>query len=487
MHTAESNFLPCRTKIVCTLGPASDKPEIIRRMIQSGMAVARVNFSHGTEDENASLIRLCRQVADQIGAVVGVLADLQGPKLRIGTFAEGRVLLERGQAFTLSAHACVGDEARVHVPHPEVLEAIEVGSTILLGDGDIELVAVAKQNLDVMCRVEVGGTLSSHKGIVLPGCHLPVSPITKKDCNDLRVALRENVDWIALSFVEEASDVERLRALIAKEGKDTPVVAKIERQRAIKEFDAILATADAIMVARGDLGLEVPAEEVPIYQKELINKCRLAGKPVITATQMLESMLNNPRPTRAEASDVANAILDGTDAVMLSGETAVGRYPVESVRMMRRIARVAEAHLPHRQWRYQALQGSATTVTEAISQATYEIAGVLGAQAILAATMSGWTARMVAKHRPSAPVIGVTPSRDVVGRLTLAWGVVPLLVPSYDTTDDMTCGALKIALQKGLVQPDDLVVVTAGVPVGGHGRTNMIRVHHAAELLEAAP
>lgn len=478
--------LRCRTKIVCTLGPACEERTIIRDMIEAGMAVARINFSHGTYEEHGRRISLCRAIAQELGVTIGILADLQGPKFRIGSFAEGRVNLRIGQDFTLTLESIPGNKTRVHVPHPEVLAAVSRGSHILLGDGDIELVATDTHETEVHCQVVVGGVLASHKGITVPGVHVHVPAITNKDRADLAFALEQSVDFVAMSFVQEAKDVDSLRHLIQERGEDTPIIAKIERSHALDEFDDILASADGIMVARGDLGLEVPAEEVPIHQKMLISKSRAAGKPVITATQMLESMMANPRPTRAEASDVANAILDGSDAVMLSGETAAGKYPVAAVRMMQRIAQVTEEHLPYREWAHQMYVLASGSVTEAITQATSEISTDLGARAIIAATMSGWTARMVAKTRPRAPIIAVTPSQEVLGRLSLVWGVAPLLVPHYDSTDAMTVGGVAAARQRGLVQDEDLVVLTAGVPLGGPGRTNMIRVHRVGEVTQLA-
>lgn len=475
--------LRCRTKIVCTLGPSTDAPGVVEQMVEEGMAVARINFSHGTAEENARRIRQARQAAARYAMPIGILADLQGPKLRVGSFRQGKVDLTVGQEFQLLYQPAEGDATRVHVPHPEVLDAIAEGARILLGDGDIELVARHRTAEGIVCEVVVGGSLASRKGITVPGVrvHLPV--VTEKDRADLLVALREKADYVAISFVQEAGDIEVLRRIMHEAGAEVPIVAKIERRSAIEGFDPVLEAADAIMVARGDLGLEVPAEEVPVYQKMLIARSRAAGKPVITATQMLESMMTNPRPTRAEASDVANAIVDGTDAVMLSGETAAGRYPVAAVRMMRRIASFTEANLANRQ-PPRSPADAPSSVTEAISQATCHIAQQVGARAIVAATMSGWTARMVAKERPEVPIVAVTPSPEVVGRLTLVWGVAPVLVQTYESTDAVTSASLEVAQLLNLVKKDDLVVLTAGMPLGGPGRTNMIRVHRPFEVIQ---
>jgi len=482
----EPQLLPClpsRTKIVCTLGPSSQDEPTIRKMIQAGMAVARINLSHDTLVRNAERIALCRTIALDLGVTVGIIADLQGPKFRIGSFAAGRVELQPGQAFSLLSEPVSGDATSVHLPHPEILEAVVPGCRILLGDGDIELLAEQVSADGVRCRVVVGGFLASGKGITLPCLHIRMPAITEKDRADLVFALEQQVDYVALSFVQEPADIEQLRSLMQAQGRSVPIIAKIERKGAIERFEAVLEAADAIMVARGDLGLEVPAEEVPIYQKRLISLTRAAGKPVITATQMLESMMTNPRPTRAEASDVANAIMDGSDAVMLSGETAAGKYPVAAVQMMSRIARVTERHLPYREWAQQTALLASGSVTEAITQACTEIATELGAKAIIAATSSGWTARMVAKNRPQAPIISVTPDGAVVGQLALVWGVAPLLVPSYSSTDEMTHRALELARARELLLDGDLVVLTAGVPLGLPGHTNMIQVHRVGECL----
>lgn len=454
-------------------------------MVEAGMAVARVNFSHGLPEENARRIRAVREAAKRYNMPIGVLADLQGPKFRIGTFSGGRADLAVGQPFWLRYDVVEGDDNQVHVPHEAMLDAVTEGAHILLGDGDIELVARRRYPEGILCEVVAGGSLASRKGITVPGVRLDLPILTDKDRADLIVALREKVDFVALSFVQSAEDVAFLRALMKKEGLVVPIVAKIERRSAVVELDAILEETDTIMVARGDLGLEMPVEEVPMVQKSIIARARAAGKPVITATQMLESMMSNPRPTRAETSDVANAILDGTDAVMLSGETAAGRYPVEAVRVMRRVAKYTESKLL-RENMPKAASGHAPTVTEAISEATCRIAHEVGARAIVAATMSGWTARMVGKEHPEVPIVAVTPRPEVVGQLSLVWGVIPILVDSYNSSDAVTAASLDAAEQLGLVGPDDLVVLTAGMPLGGPGRTNILRVHRPREFPPAS-
>jgi len=469
--------MPRRTKIVATLGPACDAPGVLLGLMRAGMDVARINFSHGTPADHARRIAQTRQLATAEGRVVAILADLQGPKLRIGEIAAGRALLIAGQDFTLTGRPVAGDASAVHLPHPELLASLRAGDRLLLDDGLIELRVEQTDGLDVVCQVVAGGELLPHKGISAPRAGLNMPAITAKDRADLAFALTQDVDFVAQSFVRSAADVAALRALIVAAGKDTPIIAKIEKPEALDHIDAILSEADGVMVARGDLGVEMPAEEVPLQQKRIIELARQAARPVITATQMLESMIQNPRPTRAEASDVANAILDGTDAVMLSAETALGRYPVEAVQMMARIAAATEPALSYRMHMTQAVQMPIQGPTDAITQATCEIAFELGAKAILPSTMSGYTARMISRHRPATPILVITPSERVQRRLALVWGVQPLLVPEYTDTDSMIALAERAVAQAGLARAGDLVIITAGVPQGGPGKTNMLKVH----------
>ncbi|MBN1889162.1 MAG: pyruvate kinase [Thermoflexales bacterium] len=467
------------TKIVCTLGPATDAPEVLAAMMRAGMNVARINFSHGTHAEHARRIALVRQVADQEGIILAIMGDLQGPKLRVGDIAGGGVDLEPGSHLILTTRQVPGDSQAVHLPHPELAYDLEVGQRLLLDDGQLELRVESKDGADLNCRVLIGGRLGSHKGISVPDTALSLSSLTEKDRVDVRFAVEQAVDYLALSFVRSAQDVLELRALLRplldELQADIPVVAKIEKRQALEDFDDILAASDAIMVARGDLGVETPPEELPIHQKRIIKACNDAGKPVITATQMLQSMIDYPRPTRAEASDVANAILDGTDAVMLSGETAVGKYPLEAVRMMARIAANTEAHLACRV--HSARLEKATDPTEAIAQATVEIAVELGAKVIVTSTMSGYSARMVARYRPGPPVLATTPDPAVQRRMALVWGVRPWLVSEYGTTDEMIEKAVRAVKQAGLAAEGDVIVLTAGIPVGGSGLTNFLKIH----------
>jgi len=450
------------------------------------MDVARINFSHGDHATHAQSIATLRQVAGQEGRLVAVMADLQGPKLRVGEIEGGVIELREEDVVTLTSRPRPGATDEIPVPHPKLLRDLQAGQAVLLDDGRLELVVVQPGEGYLKCRVVTGGQLASRKGINVPGATLRFSALTPKDRDDAVFALEQEVDFLALSFIRRAADVRELRQLL--QGKTTGasaaatvvIIAKIEKPEALLGFDAILAEADGIMVARGDLGVETPAEEVPFHQKHIIRTCTQAGKPVITATQMLQTMMEYPRPTRAEASDVANAILDGTDAVMLSGETAVGRYPVEAAETMATICANAEAHLPHGRL----LHGeshSHETITEAISCAAVEIASEVGARAIVTATMSGRTARMVARHRPSVPVVAVTPSRTALYRLTLVWGVVPVQVAEFRTTDDMVKVMVRAAREKGLVAWGDPVVLTAGIPFGSGGETNMLKVHVVGE------
>ncbi len=475
-----------QTKIVCTIGPATAHEEGLRGLIQAGMDVARINFSHGDPETHTSTIRAIRRLAAEEGRLVAVMADLQGPKLRVGALPPEGIRLREGQEVVLTPSPGTPDE--IPLPHPELIRDLEPGQTVLLDDGQMELIVTDKTSGALRCRVVVGGVLTSHKGVNVPGASLRFSALTEKDRRDVQLAVREGVDYIALSFVRRPEDVLELRRLLEQAEAEIAIIAKIEKPEALEAIHEIVAVADGVMVARGDLGVEAPAEEVPFYQKAIIRLANQVGKPVITATQMLQSMIHSPRPTRAEASDVANAILDGTDAVMLSGETAVGEYPLEATRTMARIAANAEAHLPRQQMRQprpdEPGQEAVTRVTDAISRATVELAVEVGARAIITSTISGTTARMVARHRPCLPIIAATPSPITQRRLALVWGVVPLRVPDYRSTDEMLSLTIRAASQAGLVARGDTVVITAGIPFGGRGKTNMLKVHVVGEAEE---
>jgi len=470
-----------RTKIVCTLGPVSDGEAVIRAFVEAGMAVARINFSHGTHEDHARRIATVRRVADGLSRPIAVLADLQGPKLRVGLLPQEGLDLVEGETVTLVDRPSSDDQAMIPVPHPEVLQGMHPGDRILLDDGLLEIKVLDGDGQQVRARVVVGGVLKSRKGLSLPHTGLKMPSITAKDKDDAAFALAQAVDYFALSFVRCADDVRHLRAWLEEQGADTPIIAKIEKPEALDSIDEILAVSDGLMVARGDLGVEAPAEEVPIAQKRIISACNRASKPVITATQMLDSMMRNPRPTRAEASDVANAILDGSDAIMLSGETAVGHYAVEAVRTMARIAGVTERSMPYQDWLQRAVQRISSNVTDAISQVACEMASELDARAIITSTVSGGTARSVASHRPVTPIIAPTPDASTYRQLALVWGVEPLLVDQFADTDAMIVTVVEAARARGLVQDDDLVIITAGVPLGGTGLTNTLKAHRVGE------
>ncbi|MEA3334910.1 MAG: pyruvate kinase [Chloroflexota bacterium] len=473
-----------RTKIVCTIGPATDDPEVLRALTEAGMNVARFNMSHGSQEYHGANITNIREISLGIKKAVGVLVDLQGPKLRVGTMPEEGILLEKNQKIVLSTDDIEATRERVPVQFEGLAEEVTSGNHILIDDGLLELVVESSNGKnEVVCRVETGGVLRSNKGMNLPRADLAIPCITAKDREDLRFALQRQADWIALSFVRRAEDVLELKELIRDTspfGRMTPVIAKIEKPEAVDNIDSIIEAADGIMVARGDLGIETSPESVPMMQKMIIRKCLEAGKTVITATQMLDSMIRNPRPTRAEASDVANAILDGTDAIMLSGETAVGKYPVKSVQTMVRIAREVEKNAPYT---YEPHVEPAETITEAVCMAAADIAESLCAAAIIVPTVGGTTARTLAAFRPSRPIIAVTMKPTTLLRLTLVWGVHPLLSPRTHSTNQVVIGSVTRALEVGMIQEGDTVVVTAGAVGTAPGVTDLIKVHTVARTL----
>lgn len=476
-----------RTKIVCTIGPACREPETLRQIIETGMDVARLNLSHADHAEHAENIARVRAAAHAAGKTVAIMADLQGPKLRVGVMAEGGIMIEEGERVVLTTRDVTGRreasgpaQATIPVQYAGLPGDVKAGERILIDDGLIELKAREVSGQDISCDVITGGLLTDHKGLNLPGTWLSVPAITEKDWVDLDFCLEQGLDWVALSFVRKAEDVERVKKHIAECCEpESPmrVIAKIEKPQALEVIDDIIKVADAIMIARGDLGIEIPAEDVPLAQKKLIRLCNAAAKPVITATQMLDSMIRNPRPTRAEASDVANAILDGTDAIMLSGETANGKYPLEAVETMVRIASEIEGATLVGPWR-PPTHAKITTgdVTDAVSHATCETAHALQTAAIIAATASGMTARNVAKYRPHVPILAPTFSPTVERQLRLSWGVIPVHIPRASTTDDLTRDSLKLAASMGLAKPHDRVVITAGVAGHTPGMTNLMLV-----------
>lgn len=472
-----------RTKIVCTIGPASESLEVLTSLIEAGCDVVRLNFSHGTHEEHAERIRRIRQVEKITGKTVAIMLDTKGPEIRTGDVVGGQIELVQGQTVVLTPESIIGNAQRISVTYQHLSRDVEVGQLILLDDGLIALKVEAVQGDDVVCRVQNGGVLKNKKGVNIPGVSLNLPAVTEKDIADIHFAMDHHLDWIAHSFVRKADDIFAIRRMLEERGQDIGLIAKIENAEGVKHAEAILAVADGLMVARGDLGVEIPAEDVPLIQKQLIHMANVAGKPVITATQMLDSMQLRPRPTRAEASDVANAIFDGTDAVMLSGETAAGRYPIESVQTMARIAvRTEEALKDTLGERLRHTNGT-VSVTDIISRSACDAASTLGAAAIVTPTESGHTARMVAKYRPSVPIIAVTPHDRVVRRLKLVYGVMPLLGSTQSATDEMMKEAIDLALQQQLVRRGDLVIITAGVPLREPGTTNLMKVHVIGEIV----
>ncbi|MFN9870098.1 MAG: pyruvate kinase [Cyanobacteriota bacterium] len=470
-----------RTKIVATIGPATESPEMLRRLIAAGATTFRLNFSHGDHEDHAARIATIRQVAHELGVHIGILQDLQGPKIRLGRFDGGPITLASGDPFTLTSREVACNQSIATVTYGRLAEEVTSGSRILLDDGRVEMVVeqVDLPSQTLHCSVTVGGVLSNNKGVNFPDVQLSIRALTDKDRSDLAFGLKQGVDWVALSFVRNPSDMQEIRELIRSHGYDTPVVAKIEKFEAIDSIDAILPLCDGVMVARGDLGVEMPAEEVPLLQKDLIRKANSLGIPVITATQMLDSMVSCPRPTRAEVSDVANAILDGTDAVMLSNESAVGDYPVEAVATMAQIARRIERDYPRR-----VLDSHmATTIPNAICQAVSSIARQLNAAAILPLTKTGSTARSVSKFRPSTPILAITSDVDVARQLQLVWGVNPLLIQEQSSSGRTFSVAMAEAQAMGLLHDGDLVVQTAGTLEGVSGSTDLVKVGIVSAVL----
>jgi pyruvate kinase len=464
-----------RTKIVCTIGPASRSPRLIEKLMRAGMDVARLNFSHGTHAEHARSIALLREISKKLQKPIAVIADLQGPKIRTGQLAGGApVLLRTGQRFTITAARVLGDSTRVSTTFTALPREVHKGDRILLADGLIELRVRQVRGREVICEVVNGGELGQNKGINLPGVQLRVPAITAKDREDLAFALAHGVNYVAVSFVRRPEDVLQAKAAIRRAGKDTPVIAKLEKPEAIENLDAILRVADGVMVARGDLGVEMKPERVPVVQKEIIARARVFRRPVITATQMLESMTQNPRPTRAEASDVANAIFDGSDAVMLSAETASGKYPVESVGMMARIIEEAEAsvHEFPRPAPTEKLK-VAETVAELVCHASRE----LHMKVIAVFTHSGFTARLVSRYRPQTPIVAFSPERETRRRLALIWGVLPRNIEDPRKIDGLAALTDKRLREERLVRKGDVVGIVAGMPMGVRGTTNFMKFH----------
>jgi len=471
-----SSFFERRTKIVCTIGPATASAAMIEQLIRAGMNVARLNLSHGTHREHARHIQTIRKLSRRLAIPVAILMDLPGPKYRTGKLKDGHVTLKEGAQVILTTRKMEGHDGVIPINLPTLAQDVKVGDTVLLDDGAIQLKVLEWQGTEVRCKVMVGGILTEGRGLVVPGMRTsgPFISDTLREC--ILFAARQQPDYLALSFVSNAEDVTSVKAKLYEHNVDIPIIAKIERGVAVKKFGSILAISEGIMVARGDLGVDIPLEKVPLVQKEIIKKCNQAGKPVITATQMLESMVNAPRPTRAEVSDVANAIFDGTDAIMLSAETSIGKYPVQAVKMMAKIAREVEGKLPYEQMLGERGKWLEQKTDELISYSACHTAQSLGAAALVTLTQSGSTAGRVSKYRPRMPILAITPDAAVVERLILRWGVYPFQIGGTLSVDELFATGAKLSKELGLAKPGDLIVITGGIPVGVVGSTNLLKV-----------
>ena len=466
-----------KTKIICTLGPSTDSEDMMRQLIDAGMNVARFNFSHGSHDEHKARLKLLRKLRSEMGKPVAALLDTKGPEIRLGDFKDGSIDLEDGQTFTLTTEDILGDQDHVSITYKELPQDVKVGSNILIDDGLISMTVTDLTDTEIVCHVDNGGTVSNKKGVNVPNVELRMPFICEQDRSDIIFGVENDFDFIAASFVRTAQDVNDIREILhEKKGDAIKIIAKIESTQGVENIDEIIAAADGIMVARGDLGVEIPLEDVPVIQKLAIKKVLNAGKIVITATQMLDSMMHNPRPTRAEATDVANAIYDGTSVIMLSGETAAGEYPIEAVSTMNRIALRTEANIDYISRFNKEDSIDKTGVTSAISHATCTLSHDLNANAIVAVSKSGGTARMVSKFRPSVPIIGATLTMKVYRQLSMSWGVYPMIIDEKEDVEDLFNHVIERCKGSNILKKDDLVVMTAGVPLGISGKTNMIRV-----------
>ena len=473
-----------RTKIVCTLGPSTDKEDVLRNLMKNGMNVARMNFSHGTHEEQKARLDMIKKLREELNLPVAALLDTKGPEIRIGDVEGGKLELKPGQEFTLTTEEMLGTEKKVTITYKELYKDVEPGDSILIDDGLIGMEVVRIDESDIVCRVKNGGFISNHKGVNVPGVELNMPFVSPKDLADIVFAVEQDYDFIAASFTRTAEDIMEIRKILQEHGGEKiHIIAKLENKQGVKNCEDILRVADGIMIARGDMGVEIPLEEVPVIQKELIRKAMHMGKPVITATQMLDSMMKNPRPTRAETSDVANAIYQGTSAIMLSGETAAGAYPIEAVQTMAKIAERTEQDIDYsREFKPRKL-AEAPDVTSAISHATCTTAADLKAAAIVAVSKSGRTVSRIAKYLPVCPIIGCTTDERVYRQLNLLWGVTPVVMEEANTADELFDHAVELAEQKGLIARGELVVIAAGVPVGLSGTTNLMKVQIAGNAL----
>ncbi len=463
-----------KTKIVCTIGPATKSAEMLEKLMDAGMNVVRLNFSHGDFPTHQLCVDTVRKIMQDTGKAVAILQDLSGPKIRIGKFKEGKITLKKDQTFTLTTDDCIGDSERVFINYANLPREVKAGGTIMLQDGTKRLEILEIKGNDIITTVKVGGTLGDHRGVNVPGASLSISSLTEKDRKDLEFGIANKVDYVALSFVRRAEDIKELRAILEKAGSDAHIIAKIETPEALHNIDAILDASDGIMVARGDLAIEIPAEEVPLVQKMIIRKCNSVGKPVITATQMLESMLESPVPTRAEVSDIANAIIDGTDAIMLSEETTLGKFPIEAVEIMTRVATRIEKEVYTRDTIAEYAESHG--VTDVVSQSAVRAAHAVNAKLIVALTRSGRTARMIARYRPAESILALSDAVGHANQLMLTFGCFPIVAPTFNSSDEIMNIVRKMALDKKLVKKGDKVIIVAGMPFGVSSETNFIMV-----------
>jgi len=466
-----------KTKIICTQGPSTEKPGVIDALLANGMNCARFNFSHGDHEEHLGRINMVREAAKKAGKVVSLILDTKGPEMRLGEFKDGKVMLEKGNQFTLTYDDVPGDETHVSVNHKGLYTEVKPGDTLLLSDGLVALKVDEIKGKDIVTTIQNSGKMSTRKRVAAPGVSLGLPPISEQDAKDIIFGCEQDMDFVAASFIQRPDDVIAIRKLIEEHNGHMEILPKIENLEGVKNFDAILEVSDGIMVARGDLGVEVPAEDVPLIQKEIIRKCNAAGKPVIVATQMLDSMERNPRPTRAEVSDVGNAILDGTDAIMLSGETASGDYPVEAVSTMNRIAQRIESSLEYKELYVERGLHHLKSRTRAIAHATVQMAYELDVPAIITPTESGYTTKVVSKYRPKAAIVAYTPSEKALRQLNLRWGVYPVLGSMWSDADEMLSNATAAAVKEGLVQRGDMTIITSGVKAG-KGNSSSVRVYN---------
>ena len=465
-----------KTKIICTIGPASESEERLRELMLAGMNVARFNFSHGTHEEQKAKYERVLKVRKELGLPVATMLDTKGPEIRLRDFEGGKVELKAGETFTLTTEEIMGTAQRATISYKNLKNDISVGTTLLIDDGLIELEVEKISGEDIICRVINGGFVSNHKGVNVPGAILSMPYISDADMEDILFGIKEGYELIAASFVRSKEDIYELRKILQEHGSDMKIIAKIENMQGIENLEEILEASDGVLVARGDMGVEIPMEEVPVLQKKMIKMANAQGKHVITATQMLESMINHPRPTRAEATDIANAIYDGTTAIMLSGESAAGKYPVEAVKTMARIAESAEKDIDYRSRMRRNDEGDKSEITNAIAYATCSAAMDLNAAAIITVTMSGYTAEAISRFKPSCPIIGCAVNERVCDQLNLLWGVNPLLIKEEENSEELFADAVTAAKEAGYVNTGDIVVITAGVPLGITGTTNMIHV-----------